>query len=255
MRNFYICDVVAFAGRKYAARSIPAFVTNWTYTVTQFYFGSHYYIISVNIYSFFYVNGPSSSLCRFLKLKREDCRACTGKEMAAVHVQANLTLVFLNNQVWAIRTNCKNGWGSVNCNLGIQLAFSWTDKHHAVFNSWYEVKNLRQYSLYGFCSNLRETLTSQYNKVLLVLFETIFTFLCVVQALHFRFISLKFQLVEYNCIPSPLGVRMSWDRAVRIPFSTWYTEMAYKLYLSFNDWNSFNCEAYIKLNPKWLPTQ
>ena len=30
-------------------------------------------------------------------------------------------------------------------------------------NSWYEVENLRQYSLYGLYSNLKNSLTNQYN--------------------------------------------------------------------------------------------
>jgi hypothetical protein len=52
----------------------------------------------------------------------------------------------------------------VDCSIGIQLAFSGTDKHESVLNSWYEVSNLRQYSLYGLYSNLKDTLSGQFNK-------------------------------------------------------------------------------------------
>ncbi|KVI00037.1 hypothetical protein Ccrd_021695 [Cynara cardunculus var. scolymus] len=120
--------MVAFAGRKYAARSIPAFVANSTYIVTSF---------TLNLY-----------------WKRDSCSSCSGKS----------NFVCLNNQDCAMRTNtCKNRGGNVDCSVGIQLAFSGTDKHESVFNSWYEVKNLRQYSLFGLYKNLKDSLTSQYN--------------------------------------------------------------------------------------------
>ncbi|XP_057505898.1 uncharacterized protein LOC130789193 [Actinidia eriantha] len=131
--------MVAFAGRKYAARSPPAFVANSTYTVT----------------SFTLVLEFKKGRLQNLYWKRDGCSSCSG----------NSSFVCLNNQDCAIKTNsCKNHGGSVDCSLGIQLAFSGTDKHESVFNSWYEVKNLRQYSLYGLYSNLRDSLTSQYSK-------------------------------------------------------------------------------------------
>ncbi|KAF5750597.1 hypothetical protein HS088_TW03G00936 [Tripterygium wilfordii] len=130
--------MVAFAGRKYAARSIPAFVANTTYTVTSFTLVLEY----------------KKGRLQNLYWKRDGCAKCSG----------NSNFVCLNGQDCAIRTsNCKNHGGSVDCSLGIQLAFSGTDKHFSVFNSWYEVENLRQYSLYGLYSNLRDSLTSQYN--------------------------------------------------------------------------------------------
>ncbi|XP_011077792.1 uncharacterized protein LOC105161704 [Sesamum indicum] len=131
--------MVAFAGRRYAARSIPAFVANNTYTIT----------------SFTLVHEFKKGRLQNLYWKRDGCASCSGKS----------NFVCLNNQDCAIRTNnCKNRGGSVDCSIGIQLAFSGTDKHEAVFNSWYEVKNLRQYSLFGLYSNLRDSLTSQYNR-------------------------------------------------------------------------------------------
>ncbi|KAJ9554848.1 hypothetical protein OSB04_009462 [Centaurea solstitialis] len=130
--------MVAFAGRKYAARSIPAFVANSTYIVT----------------SFTLVLEFQKGRLQNLYWKRDGCSSCSGKS----------NFVCLNNQDCAIRTSsCKNRGGNVDCSLGIQLAFSGTDKHESVFNSWYEVKNLRQYSLFGLYKNLKDSLTSQYN--------------------------------------------------------------------------------------------
>ncbi|WVZ02582.1 hypothetical protein V8G54_023388 [Vigna mungo] len=131
--------MVAFAGRKYAARSPLAFVANSTYTVT----------------SFTLVLEFQKGRLQNLYWKRDGCSSCKGKS----------NFVCLNKQDCAIRTSsCKGRGGAVDCSLGIQLAFSGTDKHLSVLNSWYEVENLRQYSLYGLYSNLRDSLTSQYNK-------------------------------------------------------------------------------------------
>lgn len=86
--------------------------------------------------------------------KRGGCTKCSGSS----------NFVCLNNQDCAIKTSsCKNNGGTVDCSLGIQLAFSGTDKHLQALNSWYEVANLRQYSLYGVYSNLKDSLTNQYN--------------------------------------------------------------------------------------------
>ncbi|XP_057426825.1 uncharacterized protein LOC130720216 [Lotus japonicus] len=131
--------MVAFAGRKYAARSPPAFVANSTYTVT----------------SFTLVLEFKKGRLQNLYWKRDGCSKCSSNSKA----------VCLNNQDCALQTSsCKSHGGTVDCSLGIQLAFSGTDKHLSALNSWYEVKNLRQYSLYGLYSNLRDSLTSQYDK-------------------------------------------------------------------------------------------
>ncbi|KAM7263134.1 hypothetical protein ACFE04_000817 [Oxalis oulophora] len=131
--------MVAFAGRKYAARSRYAFVANSSYTVT----------------SFTLVLEFKKGRLQNLFWKRDGCARCAGK---------GSQFTCLNNQDCAIKTsNCKNHQGSVDCSLGIQLAFSGTDKHYSALNSWYEVENLRQYSLYGLYSNLKDSLTSQYN--------------------------------------------------------------------------------------------
>ncbi|XP_054825790.1 uncharacterized protein LOC129323206 [Prosopis cineraria] len=133
--------MVAFAGRKYAARSPPAFVANSTYTVT----------------SFTLVLEFKKGRLENLYWKRDGCAKCSGVS----------DFVCLRNQDCALKTtSCMSHGGSVDCSLGIQTAFSGTDKHLSVLNSWYEVENLRQYSLYALYSNLRDSLTSQYNKFL-----------------------------------------------------------------------------------------
>lgn len=132
--------MVAFAGRKYAARSLPAFFGNSTYTVT----------------SFTLVLEFKQGRLQNLYWKRDGCASCSGKS----------SFVCLNSQDCAIKSSsCKSQGGSVDCSLGIQLAFSGTDKHEVVLNSWYEISNLRQYSLFGLYSNLRDSLTSQYNQI------------------------------------------------------------------------------------------
>nr|AEZ00912.1 putative expp1 protein [Elaeis guineensis] len=134
--------MVAFAGRKYAARSLPAFVGNSSYIVT----------------SFTLVLEFQKGRLQNLYWKRDGCASCSGKS----------NFVCLNKLECAIKTSsCKNAnqGGSVDCSIGIQLAFSGTDEHDAVLNSWYEVSNLQQYSLYGLYSNLKDSLTSQYNKI------------------------------------------------------------------------------------------
>ncbi|KAL0912122.1 hypothetical protein M5K25_018073 [Dendrobium thyrsiflorum] len=128
--------MVAFAGRKYAARSLPIFVGNTSYEVT----------------SFTLVLEFQKGTLQNLYLKHDDCSSCSGKS----------NFVCLNNQDCAIKaSNCQGSGqaGSVDCSIGIQLAFSGTDKHYAVLNSWYEVLNLRQYSLYRLYSNLKDSLT------------------------------------------------------------------------------------------------
>ncbi|EPS69588.1 expp1 protein, partial [Genlisea aurea] len=134
--------MVAFAGRRYAARSNPAFVANSTYTVT----------------SFTLVLDFDKGRLQNSYWKRDGCSACPSSGKS--------NFVCLNNQDCAIRTNdCKSRGGSVDCSIGIQLAFSGTDKHESVLNSWYEVRNLRQYSLFQLYSNFMDSLTSQYNKI------------------------------------------------------------------------------------------
>ncbi|XP_042511567.1 uncharacterized protein LOC122086666 [Macadamia integrifolia] len=127
--------MVAFAGRKYAAVSIPAFVANNTYIVT----------------SFTLVLDFNDGQLQNLYWKRDGCSSCTG----------NSNFTCLNSQDCAMKTSsCKGHGGTVDCSLGIQLTFSGTDKNYVALNSWYEVGNLQQYSLYSLFSNLKNSLTS-----------------------------------------------------------------------------------------------
>ncbi|XP_057523833.1 uncharacterized protein LOC130803653 [Amaranthus tricolor] len=132
--------MVAFAGSKYAARSPPVFVGNNSYVVTGF----------TLILEF------KQGRLQNLFWKRDGCASCHGKGKS----------VCLKKQVCAIKRNdCKDQGGTIDCSLGIQLAFSGTDKHYTVLNSWYEVGNLRQYSLFGLYSNFRKSITDQFNKI------------------------------------------------------------------------------------------
>lgn len=67
----------------------------------------------------------------------------------------------LNGTDCAVPTSkCKgNGGGEANCNIGIQVAFSGTDMNLESLNSWYEVKNLRQYSLTDLYANAVNSLS------------------------------------------------------------------------------------------------
>ncbi|KAF0912089.1 hypothetical protein E2562_012987 [Oryza meyeriana var. granulata] len=129
--------MVAFAGRKYAARSSPVFVSNSSYTVTSF----------TLVFEF------KKGTLQNLYWKANGCSACSGQPSFAC-VDQNCAIS---------TTNCTGKGGSVDCSPGIQLAFSGTDKHEAVLNSWYEVSKLRQYSLVGLFSNLKDSLTSQFS--------------------------------------------------------------------------------------------
>ncbi|MCL7041915.1 hypothetical protein MKW94_011178 [Papaver nudicaule] len=132
--------MVAFAGRKYAARSVPVFVADGNHIVT----------------SFTLVLEFQKGTLQNLFWKNDKCDSCKGMP----------NFVCIQNRYCAIKkTSCKSsGQGKVDCSLGIQLAFSGTDKHLSALNSWYEVEKLRQYSLYKLYSNLRGSLTDQFNK-------------------------------------------------------------------------------------------
>lgn len=87
--------------------------------------------------------------------KKFGCGSCTGD-----------LFVCLNNTDCAIpNSKCKNNGGTIGCDIGIQLAFSGTDKNDAVLNSWYEVANLRQYSLYALYSGIRDSITSPFTNL------------------------------------------------------------------------------------------
>ncbi|XP_031125958.1 uncharacterized protein LOC116028389 [Ipomoea triloba] len=126
--------MVAFAGRKYAARSFPAFVADVSYTVT-----SHTLVLEFQ-----------KGILQNLYWKKFGCVSCIGD-----------SLVCLNQTACAVKSNkCHGHGGDTDCSISIQLAFSGTDKNDDVLNSWYEVKNLRQYSLYALYSEFSNSVTS-----------------------------------------------------------------------------------------------
>ncbi|KAK2978384.1 hypothetical protein RJ640_016486 [Escallonia rubra] len=127
--------MVAFAGRQYAARSVPVLVADNTHTIK----------------SFTLVLEFQKGTLQNLFWKKFGCGSCSGESSVCV-----------NNQDCAVPSSrCRSNGGSLNCDLGIQVAFSGTDKNDKVLNTWYEVANLRQYSLYSLYSNLRGIFTSQ----------------------------------------------------------------------------------------------
>ncbi|KAJ7298690.1 hypothetical protein O6H91_06G033300 [Diphasiastrum complanatum] len=130
--------MVAFAGSKFAAKSPPHFVADNTYIVTSF---------------SLVLNFDKGRLINML-WKDDGCKSCEGKT----------SFVCLKKQDCAIRTSsCKTNGGKVDCSLSIQVTFSGTDQHDEVMNSWYQINSLHQYSLYNLYSNLKGSLTSQYN--------------------------------------------------------------------------------------------
>ncbi|KAJ9561216.1 hypothetical protein OSB04_006376 [Centaurea solstitialis] len=115
--------MVAFAGRQYAARSIPTFVADKSNIVT----------------SFTLVLEFEEGTLVDLHWKKFGCKSC-----------AERSAICLNHQDCAMPiSKCKAGGGSVDCKISVQLAFSGTDKALEVLNSWYEVEQFRQYSLLG----------------------------------------------------------------------------------------------------------
>ncbi|KAM5549096.1 hypothetical protein ABKV19_000490 [Rosa sericea] len=119
--------MVAFAGRKYAARSPPILVADDSNTIT----------------SFTLVLEFNRGILQNLYWKKFGCRACSGDYS-----------VCLNGEDCAVpNSKCKSNGGTFDCNLSIQLTFSGTDKNLEVLNSWYEVKKLQKYSLYSLFKN------------------------------------------------------------------------------------------------------
>ncbi|KAB1207191.1 hypothetical protein CJ030_MR7G011512 [Morella rubra] len=131
--------MVAFAGQKYAARSLPILVADTMHTIT----------------SFTLVLEFQRGTLQNLDWKNSGCDACSPDS------------VCLDNQNCAMpNSKCLGNDGFSDCNLGIQLAFSGTDKNLVALNSWYEVENLRQYSLYGLFSNIHDSIIGQHDQPL-----------------------------------------------------------------------------------------
>ncbi|TXG64574.1 hypothetical protein EZV62_011568 [Acer yangbiense] len=119
--------MVAFAGRQYAARSIPIMVYDNTHTVTK-------YTLVLE-----FQHGTLQNLF----WKSFGCDSCSRDSIC------------LNNQDCAVpNSKCRSNGGPVDCTLAIQLTFSGTDKNLQALNSWFELKNFRKHSLYGLYSGV-----------------------------------------------------------------------------------------------------
>ncbi|KAH7438768.1 hypothetical protein KP509_04G030800 [Ceratopteris richardii] len=132
-------DMVAFAGSKYAAVSHVQTVASSAHVIT----------------SFTLVLDFNKGRLQNLLWKNDGCSSCQGSS----------SFVCLNNAHCAIPLkDCKTQGGKVDCSLSFQTSFSGSDKHDRVMNSWYEISNMHQYSLYSLYGNLKSSLTSQFNK-------------------------------------------------------------------------------------------
>lgn len=121
--------MVAFAGQKYAARSTPILVADDTHVIT-----------SITLVLEF-----QRGTLQNLFWKSNGCAACPGDS------------VCLNSQQCAVPTpKCIGNGGPGACNLSIQLTFSGTDKNLVALNSWYEVENLRRYSLHDLFQKIHD---------------------------------------------------------------------------------------------------
>ncbi|KAL2927556.1 Vacuolar-sorting receptor 1 [Bienertia sinuspersici] len=105
--------MVAFAGRKYAARSLPVFVADSSYTVTTF----------TIVLEF------ERGILQNLYWKKFGCESC--KDDQVCHEKQDCAVP---------SSKCKSKGGSIDCTISIQLTFSGTDRNDAVLNSWYELK-------------------------------------------------------------------------------------------------------------------
>ncbi|KAK1423848.1 hypothetical protein QVD17_19157 [Tagetes erecta] len=78
--------------------------------------------------------------------KKFGCKSCEVGSQICVDDQECATPI----------SKCDTNGGSIDCNIRIQLAFSGTDKMLEVLNTWYEVKNLRRYSLVGLYQDISD---------------------------------------------------------------------------------------------------
>ncbi|XP_022033126.1 uncharacterized protein LOC110934255 [Helianthus annuus] len=122
--------MVAFAGRHYAARSIPTLVVDESNIITSF-------TLVLEFQKGRLVN---------LYWKKFGCKSCTESSRICIDNQESCATPI---------SKCNTNGGSVDCNLSVQLAFSGTDKKLEVLNSWYEIEKLRQYSLVGLYENIK----------------------------------------------------------------------------------------------------
>jgi hypothetical protein len=98
--------------------------------------------------------------------KSDGCKACQG----------NSSFVCVHGECAIPSKYCKGSGGVEDCSLSIQLTWSGTDQRYQVLNSWYQINNLGQYSLYNLYSNLMSSLSNQYNSY--------FHWICIPQQVH-----------------------------------------------------------------------
>ncbi|KAJ8450836.1 hypothetical protein Cgig2_032461 [Carnegiea gigantea] len=155
--------MVAFAGRKYAARSPPVFVADTSNTITTFTLVSAYslsvspfslsclfreHIDQIHFFWLFEVLEFQKGTLQNLYWKKFGCDSCSRESHCS------------NGECAVETSKCKGNGGSVDCTMRIQLTFSGTDKSNDVLNSWYEMKNMRRFSFYGLFANLRDSITN-----------------------------------------------------------------------------------------------
>ncbi|KAH8969770.1 hypothetical protein BDL97_02G051400 [Sphagnum fallax] len=128
---------VAYAGSQFAAVSVPQFLAN-----------SSYHITSLSLVLDFDTGRIKTPLW-----KSDGCKACQG----------NSSFVCVHGECAIPSKYCKGSGGMEDCSLSIQLTWSGTDQRYQVLNSWYQINNLGQYSLYSLYSNLMSSLSNQYN--------------------------------------------------------------------------------------------
>jgi hypothetical protein len=130
---------VVYAGSKFAAVSSPKFVAN-----------SSYHITSLSMVLEFDTGRLKTPIW-----KSDGCQACQGVS----------PFVCVNGECAIRSQDCKRSGGVQDCSLSIQLTWAGTDRRYRVFNSWYQINSLGQYSLYKLYTSLKDSLTKQYNSV------------------------------------------------------------------------------------------
>ncbi|KAH9554570.1 hypothetical protein CY35_08G070300 [Sphagnum magellanicum] len=130
---------VVYAGSKFAAVSSPKFVAN-----------SSYHITSLSMVLEFDTGRLKTPIW-----KSDGCQACQGVS----------PFVCVNGECAIRSQDCKRSGGVQDCSLSIQLTWAGTDRRYQVFNSWYQINSLGQYSLYKLYTSLKDSLTKQYNSI------------------------------------------------------------------------------------------
>lgn len=105
-----------------------------------------------DVIAFFFI----CQLYRFFSSKKVDLLTYIGRNLGVNHALRDLGFAFDNQECATPISKCDTNGGSIDCNIRIRLAFSGTDKMLEVLNTWYEVRNLRRYSLVGLYQDINE---------------------------------------------------------------------------------------------------